>query len=640
MQDTGNTQVFTQELIERAIRSDSMAQTTLYNATYNPVYALVKSMVKEEDTVLDIVQDSYVKAFSNLHQLQEADKFRPWVKKIAKNRTMDYFRERKAVMFSAMAPLDAEDAEVEFEDTDPRSLPEVVIDRQETARLLKEILDDIPDDQRAIISMHYYGEMSVREIAQELGLNEATVKSRLRYGKQKIETKVLDLEKRGTKIYGLAAIPFLVLLLRNSEAYAMEPDAAAGCLQRIFGRIGAGAGHVVTSGAGAGAGMGAGHLQGAPGAAMAGAGHAQNYAAQATGLSGVGSVAGTAAGTAAKGGLPLAVKILIGAAAAVVIGAGAFFVIPAVTSRNDTPARQEVQAEPRGAQGTSDSGDAAGAPGQNDASQGDNAGGAPSGAEDAAAQEDSLLAPVLDELTQFAALCEQESYEEIQTLLHGASYDAVYELFDGIRDQMPVMIDTAHGRVGVYYMDRVPRDAQIALTRLCNYMLYWGDWADGDIRQGEGVWAGSGYLDVGTWDHDVPEGSHMSYKYVTSGYYTSYRDESFEAHQVITDDAGSEVPPRLYATLTGSVTNGLWNGTMRMNQLGEGQQGMRAIYDATYNMGMMNVVHVDNDRPDGRYCYYFALQNIDGEPYKFSVSDFGFAYYDTHGIRGYAGWDF
>ena len=163
---------------------------------------------------------------------------------------MDYFRERKQLLFSEMAPLDAEDAEIEFEDTNPDVMPDAVMDRQETARLLAEILDALPDDQRAVISMHYYEQMSVKEIADALDLNENTVWSRINYGRKKIKTQVLDLEKKGTKLYGLAPIPFLLMLLHKSEAYAMHPDRAAASLRQVLRQTG----HSLQLSAGQGAG--------------------------------------------------------------------------------------------------------------------------------------------------------------------------------------------------------------------------------------------------------------------------------------------------------------------------------------------------------------------------------------------------
>lgn len=64
--------------------------------------------------------------------------------------------------------------------------------------------------------------MSVKEIAQTLGISENTVKSRLSYGRKKIEMQVKELEKKGTKLYSLAPLPFLLLLFKNMDAQAME----------------------------------------------------------------------------------------------------------------------------------------------------------------------------------------------------------------------------------------------------------------------------------------------------------------------------------------------------------------------------------------------------------------------------------
>ena len=54
--------------------------------------------------------------------------------------------------------------------------------------------------------MFYYEEMSVREIAETLGCSENTVKSRLNYGRRKVEAKVKELEKRGTRLYSMAPL--------------------------------------------------------------------------------------------------------------------------------------------------------------------------------------------------------------------------------------------------------------------------------------------------------------------------------------------------------------------------------------------------------------------------------------------------
>ncbi|MBQ3707147.1 MAG: RNA polymerase sigma factor [Clostridia bacterium] len=217
-------QGFSRDMIDEAMRGDQAAITELYNRTYSSVYHTVKSILRDDDTALDVLQDSYLKAFRRLDQLGDPSKFRAWVKRIARNQAVDVLRQKSAIPFSALES-DEDAPPIEFEDTVPEHLPDVVIDRQETARLMREILDALPDDQRAAISMFYYEEMSVREIADALGVPENTVKSRLNYGRKKIEAEVRALEKRGTRLYGLAPVPFLLLLFRSRDACAEVPAA-------------------------------------------------------------------------------------------------------------------------------------------------------------------------------------------------------------------------------------------------------------------------------------------------------------------------------------------------------------------------------------------------------------------------------
>ena len=203
------------QLVQLAQQNDQDAIEELYRQTYNSVYQTVKTMVKDDDTALDIVQDSFVKGFDNLNQLNEPEKFSAWMRQIAANRARDYLKKKRPTLFTEM---ENEDGEMqEFADDCMEHLPEEVLDRAETARLVKEILDTLPEEQRAVIFMMHYEQMTVKEIAQALDCSENTVKSRLKYGREKIKVKVEDLAKKGTKLYSLAPIPYLLWLLRMAK---------------------------------------------------------------------------------------------------------------------------------------------------------------------------------------------------------------------------------------------------------------------------------------------------------------------------------------------------------------------------------------------------------------------------------------
>ncbi len=312
----GKAQVITKELIERAAAGEESAAADLYERTYPKVYATVRGIIKDEDTVQDIVQDAYVKGFQNLHMLAVPENFGAWIRTIARNRALDHLRRAQPVLFSTLANEDGE--EMEFVDDRPDSVPEEVIETKETARLLQEILSGLPDDQRACISMFYYDGMQIREIAGQLGVSENTVKSRLLYGKKKIRANVEALEKQGTKLYGLSGAPILLLvwLLRSREVHAAEmlpglmarAAGSAGAYAAGSGITGAGtaasgtgvAGAAVTAGTGVAA-------AGTTGAAMAGA---------------VSAAAGATAAGAAAGGIAAKVGVIVLVAA--LAGGGTF----------------------------------------------------------------------------------------------------------------------------------------------------------------------------------------------------------------------------------------------------------------------------------------------------------------------------
>ena len=213
---------FTDKLIRMAAAGDQDAITELYELTYSSVYKTVKSMIADEDTVLDIVQDSFIKGFQSLDQLDTPENFRAWMKRIATNKAKDYLKKKKPILFTDMANEDGE--EIDFRDDCLDHCPEEVLDRKETSRLMQEILSTLSEDQRLVIGMFYYEEMSVREIAETLGCSENTVKSRLNYGRKKVEVKVKELEKRGTKLYSLAPLPFLLWLFRMDAEAAEIPS--------------------------------------------------------------------------------------------------------------------------------------------------------------------------------------------------------------------------------------------------------------------------------------------------------------------------------------------------------------------------------------------------------------------------------
>ena len=119
-------------LLERARKQDQDALAEIYEQSSLAVYKVIKILIKDEDTVYDILQDTYVKAFTRLDQLQDERKLIPWLKVIANNTARDWLKKRKPVLFTDMSADDESDdfsfAE-SIEDTRTTLNPEIAMDK-------------------------------------------------------------------------------------------------------------------------------------------------------------------------------------------------------------------------------------------------------------------------------------------------------------------------------------------------------------------------------------------------------------------------------------------------------------------------------------------------------------------------------
>lgn len=202
------------ELVKKAADGDREAFTELYRSTYTEVYHTVKVFIHNEDTVQDIVQETYFKCLRKIRQLKEPEKFPVWIKKIAVNTAKAHLRKVDWVLFSE-ADGEGGKSIAELQDERLEHLPEFVVDQTETKELIDRILEDLDDRQRLVVGMFYYEQMSVNEIAETLSCNANTVKSRLNYARKKIGKEISNLEKKGVLLHTAAPIPVLMYLFQK-----------------------------------------------------------------------------------------------------------------------------------------------------------------------------------------------------------------------------------------------------------------------------------------------------------------------------------------------------------------------------------------------------------------------------------------
>ena len=161
----------------QAQQGNDDAFTQLVEAYQKPVYNLCYRMLGEPEVAEDAAQETFLRAYQNLHRYDSSRSFGTWILSIAAHYCIDRLRKKKFSVFS----MDAEDAEgAPFEVADPASPdPEVESVIKEDRDRLHILLKDLDPTDRAAVIMRYWYDYSEVEIAQSLKLTVSAVKSRL-----------------------------------------------------------------------------------------------------------------------------------------------------------------------------------------------------------------------------------------------------------------------------------------------------------------------------------------------------------------------------------------------------------------------------------------------------------------------------
>ena len=225
------------DLVRKAQAGDSEAMNQLLQTAHKNVLFQCQRIMKHPEDAEDMAQEVLFKIYETLGTLQEPEHFISWANTIATRRCLNE-RRRNPKDLQFLEDEEGNSVMDNLEDLDQQSMPEAALDNEETRRMIRELVDKLPESQRTAIMSHYNAEMSIKDIAAELGVSENTVKSRLLYGRRAIEKGVKDYEKEGIKLYGLSPLPFLLYFLRSSAE--MGSDAAASAAASAVLSAGAG----------------------------------------------------------------------------------------------------------------------------------------------------------------------------------------------------------------------------------------------------------------------------------------------------------------------------------------------------------------------------------------------------------------
>ncbi len=162
--------------VAQARAGDTAAWDTLFRRYQLPLYVYVFELVHDEQTSLDLVQESFINTARHIGSLREDAKFGSWLFGIAHQKCIQRWRKQardEALCEElAAAPPDFEDDPAEF-----------LIRAEQEAEFMK-LLNQLPLAQRSVLLLHFVEEFSLEEIAGITGAQLGTVKSRLHYAKK------------------------------------------------------------------------------------------------------------------------------------------------------------------------------------------------------------------------------------------------------------------------------------------------------------------------------------------------------------------------------------------------------------------------------------------------------------------------
>lgn len=143
------------------------------------VFNLIMSVVKNRDIANDIFQDTFVRAITKIRSghYDEVGKFSAWICRIAHNLVIDYFRDNKD------GDISVDDSETDILNRrDLADLPvEDSIVTEQTNEEILNLITLLPENQREVIKMRIYGDMSFKEIAKATNVSINTALGRMRY---------------------------------------------------------------------------------------------------------------------------------------------------------------------------------------------------------------------------------------------------------------------------------------------------------------------------------------------------------------------------------------------------------------------------------------------------------------------------
>ena len=168
------------ELIAKYLDGSQNSLELLIHRHKNRVFAYILMVVKDKQLADDIFQDTFIKVIKTMQagSYKEEGKFIQWVMRIAHNLIIDYFRKSKRI---PVVDNDSSDFDIfdTIQFTDASVEDKMILDQ--IYKDVRELIEHLPKEQKEVLFMRHYSEMSFKDIAEQTGVSINTALGRMRY---------------------------------------------------------------------------------------------------------------------------------------------------------------------------------------------------------------------------------------------------------------------------------------------------------------------------------------------------------------------------------------------------------------------------------------------------------------------------
>ncbi|MCS6990303.1 MAG: sigma-70 family RNA polymerase sigma factor [Chitinophagales bacterium] len=172
-------QISDEQLVKQYVQGDESALELLIRRHQQRVFGAIYMFVRDRYVAEDLFQDTFMKAIRKLKTgaYQEEGKFLPWLLRIAHNRCIDYYRKTRRT--PAIVTADGYDVFELLNLKGPAADRDLMISQSQ--RAVRQLVERLPAEQREVVILRIWGELSFKEIAKLTGVSINTALGRMRY---------------------------------------------------------------------------------------------------------------------------------------------------------------------------------------------------------------------------------------------------------------------------------------------------------------------------------------------------------------------------------------------------------------------------------------------------------------------------